>query len=128
MGWFTGINGTGNMFNSTTIVNSDLNIYAYWVTTGNISGSVTDGAAPVGGVTVKVSAYGEEYYATTELNGSFTISGVPSGSGYTVIASKDGYNSNSIENVNVTAGANTSNIKLTITKAVEGFAAGTGTV
>lgn len=83
---------------------------------GSISGSVSDGVAPLGGVTVKVSVNGEEYAATTDSNGSYTINEVPAGSGYTVIASKDGYNSNSIENVNVTAGANTPNMNLTITK------------
>jgi uncharacterized repeat protein (TIGR02543 family) len=88
---------------------------------GSISGSVTDGVAPLDGVTVKVSVNGEEYSATTDSNGSYTISGVPAGSGYTLIASKDGYNSNNIENVNVTAGANTPNMNLTLTKTeVEG--------
>jgi hypothetical protein len=68
-----------------------------------------------------VSVNGEEYAATTDSNGSYTINEVPAGSGYTLIASKDGYNSNNIENVSVTTGANTPNMNLTLTKTeVEG--------
>ncbi len=82
--------------------------------TGAISGIITDSHSGSGITGVKVTATPGNYTATTNSAGSYTVSNIPAGTGYTVSASKTGYDSNSKNNITVTAGQSTNtNIVLT---------------
>ncbi len=81
------------------------------ISTGNITGVVSDANTGVGisGATVSTNAGG----STTDSNGSYTLSNVAAGT-YDLTASKDGYNSETVSGVTVTAGGTTSvNFSLT---------------
>jgi hypothetical protein len=93
---------------------------------GVIIGVAKDsGNNPISGVTVSLSVSGTVYQATTDGNGTYTISNVPAGSGYTVTASKAGYISDTEENVTVTAGSTTIvNFTMTQTNGGEGGGGG----
>jgi len=82
---------------------------------GVIAGVAKDsGNNPISGVTVSLSVSGTDYQATTDENGTYSIAGVPAGAGYTVTASKTGYNDETVTNVTVTAG-NTTTVDFTLT-------------
>ena len=78
------------------------------VGTGSISGTVYDdgggSGGPIGGATVTVTVGGTPYTATTAGDGTYTITNVPAGTGYTVTASKTGYETETVDNVTVAAG------------------------
>lgn len=84
---------------------------AQGVTTGSISGRVTDAKTGAGlsGATVVVLqvSSGSKYGAIARKNGSFRVSGVRIGSDYRVTASFVGYATAVREDVSVTAGENT---------------------
>ena len=99
------------------------------VTTGSISGTVCDdgggGGGPIEGATVTVTVNGTDYTATTAADGTYTITGVPAGTGYTVTAGKTGYISGTVTDVTVTAGSTTANVNFTLATPVsDGVIAG----
>jgi len=61
---------------------------------GSISGTVTDGTEPIEGATVVLD--GTSLRATTTANGFYTISNVPDPVTYTVTASADGFESDTL--------------------------------
>src|ERR687895_1757558 len=73
-------------------------------TAGSISGTVTDGSGalvPGASVTVKGEA-GQEYTATTNKDGVYTIPGVPAGTPtYTVSVTAPGFKTSVVSNVKV---------------------------
>jgi hypothetical protein len=73
--------------------------------TGAIAGTATlaDASNHLG---IVVYVAGTSFSAMTDAAGNFTISWVPAGTGYTLVASMDGYDS-AITNVNVTVGNTT---------------------
>ncbi|WP_240160017.1 endo-alpha-N-acetylgalactosaminidase family protein [Paenibacillus aceris] len=73
---------------------------------GSIRGKVVDSSStPVSGSTVTVSGTSSVLgSAITAVDGTYTITNIPSGSGYTVTASKTGYIDVSRPNVNVPMG------------------------
>jgi chitodextrinase len=78
--------------------------------TGTVSGNVKDsGATNLSGVTVSIAGVAS---TTTDANGNYSLANIPSG-GYTVVASKSGYNDSSAP-VTVTAG-NTTTQNFTLT-------------
>jgi len=85
------------------------------ITTGTITGTVTDGTNSVSGAAISLMVSGNVYYATTAANGSYSIPNVPAGTGYTVTASKTGYTNGSATNVSVTANTMTSGVNITLT-------------
>jgi hypothetical protein len=86
------------------------------VTTGTISGTVKDsGNSPISGATVRLTVGSNAYSATTTADGSYSITDVPAGTGYTVVASISGYVSGSAVNVNVTANLPTSGVNIILT-------------
>ncbi|MFM8569868.1 MAG: carboxypeptidase regulatory-like domain-containing protein, partial [Candidatus Kapaibacterium sp.] len=86
-------------------------VSAQGVTTGSISGRVTDAKTGTGlsGATVVVVqvSSGSRYGAVARKNGSFRISGVRIGGDYRVTATFVGYATSVRENVGVSAGENT---------------------
>jgi hypothetical protein len=69
-----------------------------------ITGMVMEGASALSGVTVVISKNSSDVAtATSGADGSFTLTGVPYGNGYTITASKTGYVSQTIENFQVPA-------------------------
>jgi uncharacterized repeat protein (TIGR02543 family) len=104
-----------------TLGTSDRNLVANFIvippviTTGTISGTVTDGTNPISGATVSLAVSGSVYSATTAGGGNYSILNVPAGTGYTVTASKTGYDSGSATNVSVTANTTTSDVNITLT-------------
>ena len=115
--------GTSYATGATVTMPASAPLYAIWedippiVTTGTISGTVTDGINPVSGATVSLTASGSVYSAITGTDGSYSIANVPAGTGYTVTAGKSGYNSGNITNVAVTANIITSGINIALTTA-----------
>jgi formylglycine-generating enzyme required for sulfatase activity len=61
--------------------------------TGSITGTATLNGATSGNLGIVVYIAGTSYSAMTDDSGAFTISSVPVGTGYTLVASKEGYNS-----------------------------------
>ncbi|CEJ07855.1 Cell wall-binding protein, partial [Acididesulfobacillus acetoxydans] len=84
------------------------------ITTGTISGTVSDGTNPLAGATVSLTVSGSVYSATTAGDGSYAILNVPAGTGYTVTANLTGYTGANATNVNVTANTTTSGVNLTL--------------
>jgi parallel beta-helix repeat protein len=64
--------------------------------TKTVSGTVTSGDSPLSGATVTISKGGTDYTGTTGADGTYRIENVPSGTGYTITASKNGYESRSL--------------------------------
>jgi parallel beta-helix repeat protein len=63
----------------------------------DVSGTITSGGSPLAGVTVTIGKNGNTAgTATSGANGAYTITNVPSGSDYTITASKEDYDTNSI--------------------------------
>jgi len=71
---------------------------------GSIAGTVTDADTdgPIVGATVKVSP--GDFSTATGSDGSYLVSGVPAGTGYTVTVTAEGYESESEPDVEVVAG------------------------
>lgn len=71
-------------------------------TTGSVTGRVMDNSSnPLQGVNVKLTADGNEYLAATDAEGTYTIGMVPSGTGFSITASKTDYQNGSIDGINV---------------------------
>jgi hypothetical protein len=81
---------------------SDLNLSP----TGRISGTATLNGAPTGNLGIAVFVAGTSYCAMTADNGAYTISDVPAGTGYVLVATKEGYDP-ATAGVDVSAGATT---------------------
>ncbi|HYE82487.1 MAG TPA: S-layer homology domain-containing protein, partial [Clostridia bacterium] len=111
---------TGSVY-SFTMGTEDIHLTANFqvdsqsVTTGTITGTVTDGNNPVSEANVSLTVSGSVYSTTTIDGGSYSIGDVPAGTGYTVTASKWGYNNGSVSNVNVTANTTTSGVNIILT-------------
>lgn len=84
------------------------------VSTGTISGTVTDSVYGVEGATVSVMVDGTGYRATTAEDGTYSIADVPAGTGYAVAAAKAGYRGASATDVVVKANETTT-VDLTLT-------------
>jgi len=66
----------------------------YYPVVKDVSGTVSSGGDPLDGATVTISKGDVDIdEKTTDSDGAFTFSNVPAGSGYTVTASKTGYES-----------------------------------
>jgi outer membrane protein assembly factor BamB len=78
----------------------------YLTPTGQISGQVTLNGASRGNLGIIVFIAGTSYAAATEDSGAYTISSVPVGTAYLLVASKSGYG-DATTNVDVTAGQTT---------------------
>ncbi len=122
-GWNTSAGGSGIAYAAAADLNietSNVTLYAQWtpdqsITTGTISGTVTYGSIPVEGATVGLTVSGSVYSAATAANGSYSIVNVPAETGYTVTATKSGYNSGSATNVSVTTSTTTQNVNIALT-------------
>lgn len=77
--------------------------------TGSVSGTVMDGTSPIGGATVVLE--GTSLQATTASDGSYTIGGVPDPVTYTVTASADGFDNDTIVRLTID-GATAANFSL----------------
>jgi hypothetical protein len=64
-------------------------------TVKNVTGTVTSGGTGLAGAKVTITKGATTITATTGGNGVYTLVDVPSGSGYTIAASKEGYESKS---------------------------------
>lgn len=84
------------------------------ISTGSVSGKVTDGTNPVEGAEVTVSLGGQEYNGITGADGSYLIGGMIPGSGYMVTASKEGYLEGSVTGVSVSSGQETAGIDIAL--------------
>jgi len=95
--------------------------------TGQISGTATLNGATSGNLGIVVFIAGTSYSAMTDDTGAYTISSVPAGTGYVLVAStsKQGYDT-AITNVEVTAGSTTTAATLNLPPHVA--AATTGSV
>ncbi|SMC78981.1 S-layer homology domain-containing protein [Papillibacter cinnamivorans] len=85
------------------------------VTTGTLNGAVLDGTAPLAGADVSLTVSGTEYSAVTSAGGTYSIAGIPEGTGYTVTASKFGYVSGSFS-ADIAAGETSAASGLTLTR------------
>ena len=86
-----------------TVTVSDLDLTA----TGSISGTATFGGALTGNLGIIVYVAGTSYCAITQDNGAYIISGVPVGTGYTLVASAPGYANSTPQTVSVSTGTTT---------------------
>lgn len=86
------------------------------ITGGAIAGTVTDqDGKPAEGAEVSVTIGHETYITTTDSHGKYTLIDLPEGMGYTVTASKDGYETGSVSDVDVTIGETASGKDMVIT-------------
>ena len=107
--------GVGLLGGSANTVNGDLtgSFGKGRVTTGSISGKVTDAqtAAGIAGATVTCTCAGTG--AVTGAGGTYSFSNVSPGGGYSMVFTKTGYVAQTINNVGVIAGhATTENVAL----------------
>ncbi len=83
-------------------LSKNLALGATTATEGTVAGTVTSSRAGLGGVRVTISKDGQSVAtATTDTSGTFRLANVPMGEGYTVSATKDGYQPASQSNVTV---------------------------
>ena len=102
-GYRTGATVTVTLEEGKTI-STHLTLGETTATEGTIAGIVTASGGGVSGATVTVSKGAETVAtATTGADGTFSIARVAKGDGYTVDASKDGYQTDSRSDVTVTA-------------------------
>jgi hypothetical protein len=95
--------------------------------TGAISGTATLGGATAGNLGILVYIAGTSYCALTRDDGTFTISGVPVGTGYLLVASYQGYGTSSPETVSVASAATTAAPSISLTPFVAPATTGTVT-
>ncbi|KLU66048.1 N-acetylmuramoyl-L-alanine amidase LytC precursor [Desulfosporosinus acididurans] len=98
--------------NSVTVINEPS-------PTGVILGIVTDGTNPVAAVNVSLTVNGSVYSAVTGADGVYCIQNVPIGTGYTITASKTGYNNGSTT-ANVTEDTTTLGVNITLNNTTSG--------
>jgi hypothetical protein len=107
-----------------SVTAADLNL----TPTGQISGTATLDGTASGNLGIIVFIAGTSFCAMSADTGSYTISDVPAGTGYVLVASKQGYDS-AITGVDVTVGATTTAPALIlpthVTPPATGSAAGT---
>jgi Listeria/Bacterioides repeat len=90
------------------------------ITTGTISGTVKDSFNNlVSGASVSLTVSESVYSAQTAVNGAYSILNVPAGTGYTVIASKAGFQDRTASGVTVTAGSTTTGVDFILYIAVD---------
>lgn len=78
---------------------------------GSIEGKVTDEENnPLDGAVVYSIVDGNKFTTTSKEDGTYILSDLPEGSGYTLIVEKQGYETMSIDNVDVVVGQTTKNI------------------
>jgi hypothetical protein len=93
---------TGNLYNDSNQVSGTT---LTEVTTGNLTGAVTDkNGKPVEGATVRIVA--TSLVTWTDSNGKYTFTGVPA-SAYGVTAEKEGYKTKTVTGVNIKPGETT---------------------
>ena len=85
--------------------------------TGSIKGKITLDNSLTGNTGFLVFVAGTSYMAMTDDAGNYTISGVPAGEGYLVVATKNGVIHNLSSNITVTANGSTSMINNNFTSA-----------
>ncbi len=85
---------------------------------GTVSGTVTDATGPLAGAAVSIIIAGKSYEAVTAGDGSFVMGQLPTGTGYTLNASKDGYESGSAGDILVTADQVTSGITIKLNQLI----------
>ena len=73
-GWFTGQNGAGEQYTSSTVINADVNLYAKWTYIDSGSGDSDTPAPPVYRAKLKVEGDAERAIAVTVSNGSGKVS------------------------------------------------------
>ncbi|MGF7184916.1 hypothetical protein GGQ84_001001 [Desulfitispora alkaliphila] len=79
--------------------------------TGSISGTITNSEdSPIEGATVSINVNGVTLQATTDGDGTYTIWNVPTGTGITISADKDGYIFSSIDEVTIEEGKQTGEV------------------
>lgn len=81
--------------------------------TGSVSGTVTDGADPVGGASVVLEGTLPLLQAVTASDGTYTISNIPDPVTYTITASKGGFESDTISRLWVNGTLLSVNLTLT---------------
>ena len=104
-------------YESATMLNVDigeevtqlnLQLGASLSTVGSVLGKVSNASGDIAGVLVTLSAPDETVYtATSAADGSYSITDVPAGTGYSIKAEKDGFTIAVQDNVTIEAGANT---------------------
>lgn len=77
------------------------------ILSGDISGTVTNGGQPLSDVIIVLNEGGITPSAITANDGTYSFAGIIGGTGYTITASKTGYNTITVSNVNVVPGATT---------------------
>jgi hypothetical protein len=85
--------------------------------TGTVSGVATLNGGASGNLGIVVFLAGTSYSAMTNSLGAYTISSVPAATGYTLVASKQGYDSQTTS-VDVTAGSTATVAKMNLTLSV----------
>ena len=103
-----------------TVTAADMNL----TPTGSIQGQVTINGASAGTLGIMVYIAGTSYSAMTDTTGAFTMSSVPAATGYTLIASLQGYNS-ATTSVDVAAGTTPSVVAMNLTTIVPSPTTGT---
>lgn len=93
---------------------SDLTLTA----TGSISGSAKLGTATTGNLGIVVYIAGTSYAAMVADDGSYTISGVPVGTSYSLVASYPGYSASAPQTVAVSAGATTTAMAISLSTTI----------
>lgn len=86
------------------------------VTGGAIEGTVKDqDGNPVEGAEVSINIGEVKFTTTTDSEGNYVLNDLPEGRDYTMTASKDGYESASLSDADVTIGQTTSGMDMVIT-------------
>jgi hypothetical protein len=80
------------------------------VQAGSVTGTVSSAAGPLAGATVTALRDGTEVTSTTtEADGSYTLGGLPTGT-YTIVFAADGYVSQEVADIAITAGQATEGV------------------
>jgi uncharacterized repeat protein (TIGR02543 family) len=119
-GWYKE-EGLTNQWNfSTDTVTGDITLYARWIPTYTVSGTIytDDPAGGASGASVRLKRGGANAGSavSTGADGAYTIRNVPAGEGYTIEVSLSGYATGSISSFDITAdvtGKDLTLIKLT---------------